>query len=70
MAMTSYLTAEEAAIYLGGGLNPRTLTRWAREEKIPAFAMGDGSRRIWRFRPADLDAWMESRRNAPQKIAA
>jgi excisionase family DNA binding protein len=56
-----FITAEEAAFYLGG-LNPRTLTRWAREEYIPAIPIGEGKRRLWRFLESDLDAWMLRRR--------
>jgi len=60
-AGTKFLTAEDAATYLGG-LNSRTVTRWAREGYLPAFPIGEGKRRLWRFLKADLDAWMISRR--------
>jgi excisionase family DNA binding protein len=56
-----YLTSEEAAEYLGG-LNHRTVTRWAQEGYIPAIPIGEGKRRLWRFLVADLDHWMLSRR--------
>lgn len=69
MQPTLYLTADGAATYLGGQIHPRTLTRWARENRIPAFAMGDGLRRLWRFRASDLDAWMEERKTACQEVA-
>jgi excisionase family DNA binding protein len=57
----SFLNAEEAADFLGG-INPRTITRWAREGYIPAYPIGEGKRRLWRFTRADLGAWMTSRR--------
>lgn len=56
-----FLTPVEAAHYLGG-LNSRTLTRWAREGYLPAFPVGEGKRRIWRFLESDLERWMLSRR--------
>lgn len=56
-----FLPADEAAEYLGG-LNSRTLTRWAREGYIPAIPIGEGKRRLWRFLTADLDAWMAARK--------
>jgi len=56
-----FLTAEEAAAYLGG-LNSRTVTRWAREGYLPAYPMGEGKRRLWRFLECDLDEWMRARR--------
>jgi excisionase family DNA binding protein len=56
-----FLTAEEAATYLGG-LNSRTVTRWAREGYIPSFPIGEGKRRLWRFLEGDLEGWMRARR--------
>lgn len=56
-----FLDPEEAAAYLGG-LNARTVTRWAREGYLPAFPIGEGKRRLWRFLEGDLEAWMANRR--------
>lgn len=56
-----FLNPEDAATFLGG-LNSRTVTRWAREGYIPAFPIGEGKRRLWRFLEADLKAWMIARR--------
>ena len=63
-----FLTAEEAAAYLGG-LNSRTLTRWAREGYIPAIPIGEGKRRLWRFLRTDLESWMLARRQGGQNAA-
>jgi len=59
-----FLTAEEAAEFLGG-INPHTLVRRAREGQVPAYPLGEGRRRLWRFRSADLRQWMQSRRRGP-----
>jgi excisionase family DNA binding protein len=56
-----FLTPEQAADYLGG-LNSRTVTRWAREGYLPSYPIGEGKRRFWRFLESDLEAWMLSRR--------
>lgn len=56
-----FLDAEQAAVFLGG-LNSRTVTRWAREGYIPAYPIGEGKRRLWRFLECDLELWMLSRR--------
>lgn len=56
-----FLTPNDAAVHLGG-LNARTVARWAREGYIPAFPLGEGKRRLWRFLLSDLDAWMAARR--------
>jgi excisionase family DNA binding protein len=58
-----YLNPIEAADHLGG-LNARTVTRWAREGYLPAIPIGEGKRRLWRFLQEDLDAWMLKRRQA------
>jgi hypothetical protein len=50
---TSFLNAEQAAQFLGG-LNARTVTRWAREGYLPAYPLGEGKRRLWRYLRADL----------------
>lgn len=63
-----YFTCEQAAEYLGG-LNPRTVARWAREGYIPSIPIGEGKRRLWRFVQADLDEWMSSRKQGGE-IAA
>jgi excisionase family DNA binding protein len=59
-----FMTAVEAATFLGG-VNPRTVTRWAREGYLPAYPIGEGMRRLWRFTRKDLTDWMLSRRNGP-----
>ena len=56
-----FLDAEQAAAYLGG-LNTRTVTRFAREGYLPAYPIGEGKRRLWRFTETDLEQWMLSRR--------
>jgi excisionase family DNA binding protein len=55
-----FLSPIEAANYLNG-LNPRTVTRWAREGYLPAYPIGEGKRRLWRFRRGDLEGWLLSR---------
>lgn len=62
------LTPEKAAEHLGG-LDPKTVTKWAREGKIPAFPLGEGSRRLWRFKASELDEWIEKRRTEHQRAA-
>jgi excisionase family DNA binding protein len=66
-AADKFLTAEEAAAYLGG-LNSRTVTRWAREGYLPAYPIGEGKRRLWRFLETDLEQWMLSRRTGQISI--
>ncbi len=56
-----FLTPEEASCYLGG-FNSRTITRWAREGYLPAYPIGEGRRRYWRFLEGELEAWLLSLR--------
>lgn len=60
-ASRRFLTAVEASVFLGG-LNSRTVTRWAREGYLPSYPIGEGKRRLWRFLKSDLETWMLSRR--------
>jgi excisionase family DNA binding protein len=45
-----------AAAAVLGGLHPKTVERWAREGRIPAYRYF----RSWRFRVSDLEVWMRS----------
>jgi excisionase family DNA binding protein len=63
-----FMTPEEAAAFLGG-LNSRTVTRWAREGYLPSYPIGEGKRRLWRFTETDLSTWMISRRTGQIPIA-
>jgi len=58
------LNTEEAASYLR--IHPRTLTRMARHGEIPGLQIG----RHWRFRRADLDAWVDSKVSSAAKLRA
>jgi len=64
-----FLNPPEAA-YLLGGLNERTVVRWAREGYLPAIPIGEGKRRLWRFVEQDLVRWMLSRRSGRLDSAA
>jgi excisionase family DNA binding protein len=64
-----YLSPVEAAQFLGG-LNARTVVRWAREGYLPSYPLGEGKRRLWRFLEHDLEVWMLSRRTGTLSPAA
>jgi excisionase family DNA binding protein len=64
-----FLDPEQAADFLGG-LNSRTVTRWAREGYLPSYPIGEGKRRLWRFLESDLTQWMLSRKTGQFSIAA
>jgi excisionase family DNA binding protein len=61
-ACEPFLAPDEAASFMGG-LNSRTVVRWAREGYLPAYPIGEGKRRLWRFRRSDLESWLLARRN-------
>jgi hypothetical protein len=56
-----FLNPVEAAQFLGG-LNVRTVVRWARQGYLPSYPIGEGKRRLWRFLERDLESWMLTRR--------
>jgi excisionase family DNA binding protein len=60
----SFLTTEEVLDYLQ--VNLRTVYRLIKAGKIPAVRVG----RQWRFRKRDIDAWLESQRPRPARLAA
>jgi excisionase family DNA binding protein len=59
-----FLTTEEVLEYLQ--VNLRTVYRLIKAGKIPAVRVG----RQWRFRKADIDAWLESQRPRAQRTSS
>ncbi|HYD16535.1 MAG TPA: helix-turn-helix domain-containing protein [Candidatus Nanoarchaeia archaeon] len=57
-----FVTAQEAAKFLQ--INPRTLLHMARNGSVPAYPLGDGIRKTWRFLLSDLAEWLRRRSNA------
>ncbi len=53
MSDNTLLNVKQVAQYLQ--LKESTIYSWAQDGKIPAIKIG----RTWRFRQADLDAWLE-----------
>jgi excisionase family DNA binding protein len=53
-----YVNAEQAAKYLS--ISSKKLLALARSGRVPAHGIGDGQRRMWRFRLSELDNWMQS----------
>jgi excisionase family DNA binding protein len=49
-----------AAATVLGGLHPKTVERWAREGRIPAYRYF----RRWKFRVSELELWMCSQVNS------
>ena len=58
-----FLTTEEILEYLQ--VNLRTVYRLIKAGKIPAVRVG----RQWRFRKRDIDAWLETQRPSPDRLA-
>ena len=61
MKMFETLTPNEVAKVLK--LHPFTVTRLAREGKLPAFKVGG----VWRFRRDQFENWVAERTNGNQK---
>ena len=58
-AVEPLLDCAGAAAILGG-LHPKTVERWAREGRIPAYHYF----RHWKFRASELEVWMLSHVNS------
>ena len=59
----TFLTTEEVLDYLQ--VNLRTVYRLIKAGKIPAVRVG----RQWRFKRADLDAWLDGQRSRRSRTA-
>jgi PTS system nitrogen regulatory IIA component len=55
MSQEQLMNIKEVARYLR--VKDSTVYTWAQEGRLPALRLG----RLWRFRRADLDAWLESK---------
>lgn len=51
-----WLTANEAAAYLK--VKPRTVLKWAKTGRIPAYPLSGKKRVTWRFLKSELDAML------------
>jgi hypothetical protein len=54
-----FVDAVEAGRFLG--LRPRRVLELARRGALPAYPLGDGARRVWRFRLSELASTVCSR---------
>ena len=63
MAKDGYISINEAANYLG--VKTITLRNWIKNKKIgvPAYKIG----KLWKFKTAELDEWVQSGRSAKVK---
>lgn len=64
-----FVNAERAGEFLQ--LQPRRVLQLARQGKLPAYPIGDGPRKAWRFRLSDLAAAMlnsRQRSHVPEEI--
>lgn len=59
MEIESFVDAEKAAEFLN--LRPRRLLELARAGSIPAYPIGDGPRRVWRFRLSEIASALGAR---------
>lgn len=58
MEIEPFVDATKAAQFLN--LRPRRLLQLAREGSIPAYPIGDGQRRVWRFRLSEIASALDA----------
>jgi excisionase family DNA binding protein len=61
--MERFVAAKEVAQFLG--MSPRTISRMAREGRIPAHPVSGSARRTWRFKLSEINASLASPSLAP-----
>jgi hypothetical protein len=52
-----YVDADRAATFLS--ISRKTLSAFGRSWQIPGHPIGQGARKIWRFRLSNLPRWLE-----------
>lgn len=57
-ALEPYIEAGRAAAYLS--MSRKTLLKKARAGRLPGHPIGDGRKKMWRFRISELDRWMQT----------
>lgn len=62
----SYVDATRAAEFLS--MTRKTLLELARKKQIPAYPIGRGSRRTWKFRISELDHWLQAEVTSAQRL--
>lgn len=60
-----YLDAKRASEYLG--ISAKKLLQLARKQKVPAYGIGEGRKKMWRFRRSELDIWMHRTVHSSQR---
>lgn len=62
-ALEGFVDADEAGRFLS--LTRRRILELARARKLPGHPIGDGARRVWRFRLSELAAAVASTQKSP-----
>ncbi|MBV8674678.1 MAG: helix-turn-helix domain-containing protein [Acidobacteriaceae bacterium] len=57
-----FVDAHEIARMLA--IDHRTVQQMARDGVIPAYPLGEGTRKTWRFRPSEIHEWMTRKINS------
>jgi hypothetical protein len=52
-----FVDAARAATFLA--ISRKTLLALARKAMLPAYPIGEGPRKVWKFRLSELDGWMK-----------
>lgn len=61
-----YVDATCAAEFLS--MTRKTLLELARKRQIPAYPIGRGPRKTWKFRISELDQWLQTEVRSAQRL--
>lgn len=61
-----YVDTARAAAFLS--MTRKMLLKLARNGKIPAYPVGEGPRKTWKFRISELDHWLQAEVTSAQRL--
>ena len=65
-SLEPFVSAERAAEFLA--MSRKTLLALARKGYLPGHPVGQGVRKVWKFRISELDRWMRQEVNSSQRL--
>lgn len=66
-AFEPYVDAARAAEFLA--MTRKAILKMARKGQVPAYPIGEGPRKTWKFRISELDRWLQAEVTSGQRLS-